>query len=373
MRSLSDVEKELASFMPFAQSQQRRELSPMQLERLKGEAYKEGLFVSGKIPEPKKHPIDPLKLQKWVGCHRSEHQKTAQALASSVQHISFDAFQKGLEASLSHFYKEKLSAKEQNKKYWLVLMDYPDGAAGHSGSWVPSLVLQKILNDSPNPPDHICSMQTGTLQELLKEEALPDFLLVMDDASFSGTQIKAYLKRLEKELKRAEGEAQSLEINLVIPYTSTKARLLILEEEHLLLHTDQCVKSIEELLSKEALEDFKKSAHCICPDGLFLTYFDHKMPDTFSVSDIVSCGYAFTYRQEMTNCKERAIQEKGWKERLEPLLASYQACQEKKVLDETNAILESWCDRFVVPFIEGGEIVLPYSKQKWQAPSPSRY
>lgn len=236
------------------------------------------------------YPLDPLQAKEWVQRHPPEFQATASEVAKAVHYISFDRFIKNLRRTVEDFNRYLLSLPKDNRGYVLLISSANGvGFAKKSGAWVASIALPhlKVL------PLAIVT-DNGTDDHKLK--TIPcDKVLVIDDASYSGTQLGEMVGCFQLHMN-AMGLKNKYQIHIAVAFMTKGAyeKLELVQEVYqitLKVHQHCLLPSLHHQLTERAIEVLEelRSIDTKQPSKT-LTYFAHKVPDHVSSLQAVADG-----------------------------------------------------------------------------------
>lgn len=226
----------------------------------------DSMYLSSQPFTPFEYPINQDVADLWVATHSDKFKKIAKKFVKNITYVSFDQFQNRLSASIQSFKKEIGQAP-----YIIVL---PDNYEQKSNKWVTTLAL-KDLRESP--PQEVVIQ--SDLKKYLDINPQNKNLVFFDDGAYSGHQMRNFISGIRYEIKGCL-------FYLIIPFMSLVARGRLAEKDTW-FSEHQKLYSISDLFFEKDSERIVKSASepydDINPDSLTLTYFAHKVADSWSV------------------------------------------------------------------------------------------
>jgi GGDEF domain-containing protein/prophage maintenance system killer protein len=251
------------------------------------------LNVGKDVQQPNIHAApNQASLSQWVNAHRVISVDglafmAAQFVQKHISYIDFARFKNALQNAVS-----ELFASLQQKPY--VLISLPAEGEQKSDYWVQQLAF----NNGENLPQGVVSAD-GIIAWLKVHPEVKD-IVYMDDASYSGSQVSV---RLQTTLSDAFQYCPDCRFHVVIPFFTNAARERIQSsyKTQVVFYGQEEIPTLDELLVSEyentdtyqGLKEqiinhlgYDRNTY----DGLTLTYFQHKMPDGYSVLQVLSDG-----------------------------------------------------------------------------------
>jgi hypothetical protein len=250
-------------------------------ERISTEEVNTILQESGMVRfyPPKKpiqsYPPDPKKSIEWVSSHPPELKELASKIMDSVEHISHEEFEKALLSSVESFNRHLASLPKNQREYTIVL---PDSCprpfkpyTEMSNLWITMLALPFLRF----PPTKIAVAQMMTGKPL--KDVKTKNIVLFDDASYSGSQISEIMGGMHPD--------RSTRIHIVTPFMTSRASTKIREELKGLVWIANYreIPMLCNLLDQNQIEKIKSAFLQPHPETLAMTYFDHKIADSWSV------------------------------------------------------------------------------------------
>lgn len=256
------------------------------LKDIKGK--KKEYVVPEGVPVPLTNgSVDEVKKKEWVEGHPDSLHTMAEYIADHITYVNFDNFVSNL-VEVTNEVMEKIGEKDY------VLVNLMKAGNEKSDKWVKDLMKDRIKNPS-------AVLKPSEVGEWLKEHPDINDLLYMDDAVFSGIQLRdSFLEPMfEDEVMKEISKERKINLNMSVPFISerfldrytpenlAKAGFnlnMIIPNESIIMPT------LAGLLNRE--ED-KEKAKVVKEEILWtkgddnesnheLTYFQHKMPDYLS-------------------------------------------------------------------------------------------
>lgn len=219
----------------------------------------------------------------WINNHPLEQQGLAKKIIENINHVSFEEFKAQLKICVESFNDQLLYYPTRARRYVLVLPEL----TGKSNPWVFSHAL-KFFNILPEKVVRINDLSTY-LENCDTDETIN--LVFMDDASYSGTQMKYDLDLANYAASETNA---NIRVHCLIPFMTKRAHELLSSHNETFFGHFKIIPSIQHLFNdteKEILQDNninsqdpEKRVHINWPE-MTLTYFDHKIADwksTFS-------------------------------------------------------------------------------------------
>lgn len=205
----------------------------------------------------------------WVSAHHRfpEIQKIAQKIVDNINYISFKKFYDRLQQTILDFNDQ---IKDTPYILWVAANDVYD--SGCSDRWVAGLALEQMGLTLPRT-----IVNTSNLSSYLSENPHVKTVLLLDDASYSGSHIKDEItgSQIVQHL------TQGIQLFFGIPFMTSHAEKLFLSYENTSLLKHEQIPMLEELLSTEEITSLKKYGFMFGMQTL--TYFDHTYPDVYSI------------------------------------------------------------------------------------------
>lgn len=232
------------------------------------------------IPEHDSPP-DREKMAQWVATHQPKDKPIAQKIADNIRYVSFDEFYQMLIQCAA-----KLNAEyeKSNIKGDEVIIAVPFATQDKSNGWVTSLLLPHL---NFKPKKIIEGLATRELRQFLANNKDVKRILVADDASYSGVDLSLIIDNMNASAKAASPQVK---IDLVVPFITKKARDKL--SPYCQVWSKQEMPTLDELpftedekyyLDFQNISGYPNSNVKI--DRLTLTYFAHKMADSYSIPE----------------------------------------------------------------------------------------
>lgn len=232
----------------------------------------------------------PDRLERWE--HENKElgpieASIAQKIKANINHISFERFRRQLKTMIADF-----NAKcTEPYVLWIAQDTLGKLEEGCSERWVAGLAFEY---GGLRLPEAIVT--TPDLASYLKINPQIKSVLMLDDALYSGTHFS-------RELGHVLTALANTTLYIGIPFMTNKINELIenLEKHYQInMHLLDYIRlpRIKELLTEEEII-YTNTALSLFSTNQTLTYFDHKFPDEFSTTSILSAG---NYLRDTTDC-----------------------------------------------------------------------
>lgn len=288
-------------------------------------------------PEPKSPEIDAWleetesvvtsQVEKWVGAHHEYYQPALEALAEKIQRVTYSTFSHHLGLAVNDFNKQLETVED---KRYVVLVQ-----GNKSNQWVTELAL-KYLEHQPTDSLSLGEKQArdycGYLDRVGESGEVIKRIVLIDDASYSGTQLTEHAKAIFEKFKSL-GLATPT-VHVIVPFATQYAvnRLenlssSVAQEEEapseiqegvasseakeaeptpkvegkLKLSLSAKIASVAKMLTEDHVsrlsELYNWSEDKIESRGRGLIYFDHKVPNGMSFVEALGTGSVYPGRE----------------------------------------------------------------------------
>lgn len=221
--------------------------------------------------------FDREKAAQWVASHNNPKLRVcAQQMIDNLKHVSFSVFYQELVACIQQV-NATYHAQNIHDDELLIVVPFLDG--NKSNPWVTSLALP-LLDITPR---FIISAHPLILNRYLQLYPNIKRIICFDDASYSGVDLSVFLRDIKSSARQIK---PNTELDIVVPYTTTRAKLLLSKFGNVI--SRQVMPSLADVLRVD-LETEATLRSNLCGqnedqlDGLTLTYFDHKLADNLSI------------------------------------------------------------------------------------------
>lgn len=228
------------------------------------------------IPDHESAP-DREKMAKWVDAHKPKDKQIAQKIADNLRYVSFDEFYQALINCANRLNAEY---EKNNIKGDEVIIAVPFSTQPKSNGWVTSLLLRHL---NFKPKKIIEGLATNLIRQYLANNKDIKRILVADDASYSGVDLSLIINNMK-------ASAPNQQIDLVVPFVTNKAKEKLVP--FCQVWSEQNMPTLDEMPFTEDEKyylDFQNisgyQSSNIKIDRLTLTYFAHKMADSYSVPE----------------------------------------------------------------------------------------
>lgn len=222
----------------------------------------------------------PEKTKAWVNLHPDPYyQALAQKIIDHTQYVSYDDFREQLKLSTLGFNEALATLPEKARNYVLVLPE----ETNKSNPWVFSHAIDYLVR----LPSGV--IRINELNQYLKQHRGPKpNLLFVDDASYSGTQMKQEMVDVAYDM--AASLAKPVNLYCIIPFMTAHSRQTIARHADVYIAPSKHMPTIRELNIFTSEEKKTLRSHNINsadPDTkrhlnwpeLTMTYFQHKIAD----------------------------------------------------------------------------------------------
>ena len=246
----------------------------------------------------RENPVRKDELEDWITAHRPELQGAARLIAENINYIDEYEFEKQLKETVDEF-----NADIGDKKYFVLLLT--NANRRKSAEWVYALAKEKGLKmpaqewysfyekDKPDYTAIIAALKAAGINDIL----------ILDDASFSGGQVRGQVNSLNS----AAAQLPGLTVHVALPFITGSAKLHIMDADtkniKVVFGKHAIMPTIDDIFAgrqEEALKYFgqkgKKSAD-ISDYVKTLTYFQHKVPDEYSTFQRITQGTPISSRK----------------------------------------------------------------------------
>ncbi|MFI4938018.1 MAG: hypothetical protein ACHQJ6_05860 [Candidatus Berkiellales bacterium] len=239
--------------------------------------YHHTLSIDPPIPS-EDYPVDKEKQQQWIELHSDEYRACAQKLTDHIQYVDFAQFY----AALIHCAQQLNSEyKRENIKGEDVILAVPFLSEPKSNTWVVSLLLKHL---EFKPLIIMEGLDPTAIGHFLKQNPGVKRVLLADDASYSAVDLRGNIRSLKASI------VTPATIDLIVPYATNKAKKRL--QKVCRLFTQHTMPTLSELPftaeERFLLSSFDLSGSGISSvkmDQLTLTYFAHKMADSYSTAE----------------------------------------------------------------------------------------
>lgn len=247
-------------------------------------AKEKGIFFPAQLPLFKSPP-DKKAMEAWVN-HQSSPalKRIARKFIDNVDYISFEQFYSQLKLTVDDFNNKV----KEPYVLWITQSSTSHSFEAKSEFWMAALAFEHL---GLRWPDAIVT--TDTLNDYMQSHPGIKNILILDDASHSGTHIQDELHaagRIAFQSHRTL-EDKSHELYIGIPYITSTAKKVITQSSffkniHFLSHRP--MKSIHEIIDLKDEKELKDVGYISMHRTL--TYFDHRFPDFFSTCQNLKTG-----------------------------------------------------------------------------------
>lgn len=213
----------------------------------------------------------------WIDSHPSELQDLARKIVDNITHVSFRKFKAQLKSCVEDFNNQLLSYPIKEQGYILVVPELCE----KSNPWVFSHAL-RYFNTMPEDVVRINDL-SSYFENYDKDKQIN--LLFMDDASYSGTQMKY---DVDLANQAANDGNLSIKVHCLIPFMTKRAHELLSAHNDTFFGNFEIILAVKHLFDqseKEILQEnnINSSDEITCrhinwPE-MTLTYFEHKIAD----------------------------------------------------------------------------------------------
>ena len=252
------------------------------------------------------YQINEAKRNEWIDAHQEAHKPLMKEIAGKVTRITFKTFKRSLGNSV-------LSAKtELAKKLDIDKKDLKDRIIvlvenNKSNQWVAELAAKDFGlkaskyyrlgdKDANKFIDHINDHTDQTERSEFKNKVV----VLLDDGSYSGTQITDHVKHILKIRK----DLSLAGVCVIIPYMTQNAKELLQstvkkligeKSNEFTLSDSKIIPTVATILSQKKLETINQlwwpnEEDTQQANGRGLYYFDHKIPNYASFPDPLKKG-----------------------------------------------------------------------------------
>ncbi|MDQ2994344.1 MAG: hypothetical protein M3R00_05290 [Pseudomonadota bacterium] len=238
-------------------------------------------YLTAVPPVPAKSAAyDKEKATRWVASHTNpQFRHYAEAMIANLQYVSFATFYAELincVQQVNALYKEKGICDDE------LLIIVPNLSQNKSNTWVLSLALAHLdIKPKYILPNH----PTSLLINYFKLNPGIKRLLTFDDAGYSGIDLSFFLSTVRHNARVTNPE---VEFDIVVPYLTRIAKQKLSEVGNVIY--SQTIPSLRDVLLIDP-NDERELQEILCSNyerelaELSLTYFDHKMADSYSVPE----------------------------------------------------------------------------------------
>lgn len=211
--------------------------------------------------------------QKWIESHSAELQPLATKIIDNIHYIKFESFKEQLKICVEDFNKKLHSYEYQ--EYVLVLHE----KEGKSNPWVFSHALRFLTK---LPMDIVRINELEDYFDIYQDDAHINLLFV-DDASYSGTQMK-----FDLDLANLAAKDRMIQVHCLIPFMTKRAYELLRAHNEAFLSSFQIIPTVKRLFNKDEKEILENNNVNSSDPGVIryinwpeitLTYFQHKIAD----------------------------------------------------------------------------------------------
>ena len=231
-------------------------------------------------------------VQEWINVHHSYYQPALRELADKVTRVTHKQFTQQLEEAVDRF-NQALDVA-QDKKYVILIQP------GKSNQWVAELAyphLRYLPHDFQSLGEKQARDYVTYLDRLRAIDEVAKTIVLFDDASYSGTQLKEHVEAIFN--KQREMGLRGSSIYVVVPYATNYALKTIetvkkCHDQCLHIICKQRIPSVGEDLLEESVKRLKELYGWSDEDkeifGRGLNYFHHKLPNGMSFVEPFSKG-----------------------------------------------------------------------------------
>lgn len=237
--------------------------------------------------------------KKWVEAHHEYYQPALKSLQQSIKRITHSVFKKHLKKVVVKF-NEELD-KVDDKSYTVLVQ------SGKSNQWVAELAL-KYLSEKPTDCLPLGEKQARDysqyLDTLSKTDRVAKRIVLFDDASYSGKQLRDHVAAIFEKHAKLKSEPT---VHVVVPFATKYAvaqlkKLPQYEKGLLKLSLSGKISSISETLSPKHIETLTElygwSTDEVESQGRGIIYFDHKIPNGMSFVEPFAIGSVYPGSKE---------------------------------------------------------------------------
>lgn len=244
-------------------------------------------------------PINIIEVSKWIKKHRKHYRKSLMKLVRKIDYISHAIFEKHLRTSISSFEGQMAKALNGNQPFCVLV------EPNKSNQWVAELAYRYL----DIKPEKFIRLGVKKAQDYVKHMdsidnnplSLPKQLVLFDDGSYSGRQIKEHIEAIIKnasDITKRRNFNYNPNIFVVIPYFTSHARILINElkkkHENIFIAESQEIPTVKSSLPDE---DVKLLEELLWSNDEYggaasrgVYYFAHKIPNDQSFPSVFIPG-----------------------------------------------------------------------------------
>lgn len=301
-------------------------------ETLYQQCKKLGVFINPPVPT-EDNSINPQLALDWVAANPLELQPLARIVLKHINRVSFNKFQQRLRHTVNEFNAKLMQLPEDSRDYFIII-----STRGHSNTWVLSLALQSFIKAPVSIIRTYAYDQDAskTLKSDLQQYPHARTALYLDDAIYSGRQISEELGHLlfhpadesstlyemldnrkftfyvgasyihynqdtYKNIKKIAVSKPAKDIQRLLHGRSTYVEAY--ERVSILPHVPMLPITMK-LKSAEERDELKRNSHFDQVRLLQkrpLTFFAHKMADSFSIPALMPHGLPLDARNGISD------------------------------------------------------------------------
>src|SRR3989338_3187722 len=249
------------------------------------------------LPYKDKSP-DRTQLRSFVDAHPTlELQRLVGNLTERIDYVSFEEFSRALKGNIDY-----ISGNLANTPYVVVTTDLNDKPQ-KSDHWVTNLAEPNLQASRPRR-----TLATSQLREFLRGNQDVASLVLFDDASYSGEQLRQWIGRIAQSIQTNE----SVRLYVAVPFMTSVAEELVGQPQspyrlHVTTLGHKIMPTIGELLAesyhdeelvraREVFDNIWDTGERVPVFSSTLTYFQHKIPDHVSFPAALRKGEVYGLR-----------------------------------------------------------------------------
>jgi hypothetical protein len=279
------------------------------------------IVESSKLNHTESFELQDNRIEKWVNLQKTvKCKKICETIKDNITHISFDAFLRGLQNSFKKF----LNKIEQSNKNYIIIIS--DTRIKKSNYWCVLLIMNIINENNLKQPFDVLANTRDALLLYNKEELKNIEYVILDDCSYSGSQLVNHIKnqtfepdsemdpleytrdmvgsnknrftaieKLNYNTKDTSNYFNNLSnindappINVVVCAITNNAKKLLEEKkiEKNNIFADRIIDTLKDIFKddmKETNDIIYYYFKFVGRPELTITFFDHKFPDNDSI------------------------------------------------------------------------------------------
>ena len=259
-------------------------------------------WYTREVPRPsRKRRFVPEAFERWGAAQPDEFQYIVDFVRDNLLRVSQAKF----EAELKKAFKKFLKNRKSNKPLlFLVDSDLEDFLGIKSSTWVTAL-LRAFFSDEMRSAEYVVITNSFAPQDLKKIASGNYDVVIAEDAAFVGRQISDFIAQKLSVGLLVAGLPSLKELHFICPFVMNQvfsAVQSVEEVSHIEVYSTVIMPSIEEMLAtlppqkKKVFDsDEKKQTNLLrmLPRNKALVYFDHKIPDYWSIPNTVFKGLVY--------------------------------------------------------------------------------